>query len=220
MSSRQLLARSSLILAVCAALVVVCYFFVDRPVASFVYREGFRRYVWLKWLTYAAEALEPLGLLVLLLTGLKAAWRPLTRFETALLAAAVNLLLTLTLKEYLKFAFGRYWPTTWVGDNPSFIDNDAYGFHPFHRGAAYDSFPSGHTARIVAVVSVLWLAYPRWRWACGLAVAAVVVGLVGMNYHFVGDCVGGAGLGAITGLYTAALFRLTTPAPRKTDQST
>ena len=31
----------------------------------------------------------------------------------------------------LAYAFGRYWPDTWVHDNPSLIRDGAYGFHPF-----------------------------------------------------------------------------------------
>jgi hypothetical protein len=42
-----------------------------------------------------------------------------------------------------------------------------------------------------------------------MAVAAsVVLGLVGMNYHFVGDTIGGAFLGAWTGMYAARFFQV------------
>jgi membrane-associated phospholipid phosphatase len=115
-------------------------------------------------------------------------------------------MLTYALGEQLKHVFGRYWPETWSHDNPSLIRDGAYGFHPFHGGDAYGSFPSGHTARTVAVVSVFWLAYPKTRLLCLLLAASVMVDLVGMNYHFVGDTIGGAGLGAVTGMYTAHFF--------------
>jgi membrane-associated phospholipid phosphatase len=114
---------------------------------------------------------------------------------------------------YLKFLFGRYWPETWVDDNPSLIGDGAYGFHPFHFGPAYGSFPSGHTARTVAVASVLWAAYPRWRLAWTAVAASVAVGRVGMNYHFVGDTIGGAFLGALTGMYAALFFRVAPSGP-------
>jgi hypothetical protein len=41
-----------------------------------------------------------------------------------------------------------------------------------------------------------------------LAAAAVVVGLIGMNYHFVGDVVAGGFAGAIVGVYVAHGFGL------------
>jgi membrane-associated phospholipid phosphatase len=131
-----------------------------------------------------------------------------------LFAAAVNLYITLVFKDHLKFAFGRYWPDTWLKTpNPSLVQDGAYGFHPFHGGEAFDSFPSGHTARIFAILSVVWIAAPRWRWLCVLGCGSVIVGLVGMNYHFVGDVIGGAGLGTITGMYAAHFFQLDSSGP-------
>ena len=73
------------------------------------------------------------------------------------------------------------------------------------------SFPSGHTARTLAFVSVFWIAYPACRWACVAATVAVAVGLIGMNYHFVGDVVGGAMVGGLVGMYTAHLSGLAVP---------
>jgi len=81
--------------------------------------------------------------------------------------------------------------------------NGAYGFHPFHSGIAYGSFPSGHTAQTLAIAAVVWIVYPRWRWACVIASLAVSVGLLGMNYHFPGDVIAGGFVGGIVGTYTA-----------------
>jgi hypothetical protein len=36
-----------------------------------------------------------------------------------------------------------------------------------------------------------------------LAALAVAIGLIGMNYHFLGDVIGGTFAGAIVGVYTA-----------------
>jgi membrane-associated phospholipid phosphatase len=127
------------------------------------------------------------------------------------LAACVSLVLADQFRETLAFVFGRYWPETWVNDNPSLIRDGAYGFHPFHGGSAYASFPSGHTARTLAVAAVVWIAYPRWRWACGLASGAVAAGLLGMDYHFVGDVIAGCFVGAIVGAYTAHYLGLGQP---------
>src|SRR5262249_11783251 len=79
----------------------------------------------------------------------------------------------------------------------------AYGFHPFHGGSAYASFPSGTTARTLAVAAIVWIAYPRWRWACGLGSVAVAAGLLGMGYHFVGGGIAGGFFGGIVGTGTA-----------------
>jgi membrane-associated phospholipid phosphatase len=145
---------------------------------------------------------------VIVLFAARLAFGPGSKLEWLLFAMAVNLIVTLALESALKPVFGRYWPDTWIDNNPSLIQDNAYGFHPFHDGTAYSSFPSGHTTRIVAVMSLLWVAYPGWRWLSVLVSGAVVVGLIGMNYHFVGDCIAGAFLGSITGAYAAHFFRL------------
>ena len=117
-------------------------------------------------------------------------------------------LVTSVLKQLLKCAAGRYWPESWTHHNPSLIGSGAYGFHPFHCGPAYESFPSGHAAVTCAIMAVLWASHPRWRWPCAFCGALLCVSLVGMNYHFVSDVIAGAMLGSITGVYTARLFGL------------
>lgn len=208
---RSLLVKSSLLLMVCAALVALAYFFVDKPVAYFVQEHHLDQYRLLKWLTYTPiffEALAPFAMVAIVLL---LAWRPLSRWQWTILAFSVNLMITLIFKDHLKYVFGRYWPSTWIDNNPSLIQDGAYGFHPFHEGVIYGSFPSGHTARILAVVSVLWIAYPQGRWLWFLLAASVVVGLLGMNYHFVGDVIGGFAVGTVTGMYTAHFFKLDRP---------
>ena len=203
-----LLRRSLLAVLVCAILVTLCYFFVDRPVAFFVHDQNFARYPVLKWLTYPPDFLELAAPVVLVVLVIRRSRRPFRRWEQVLLAACISLLVAGPFRETLSYGFGRYWPETWVENNPSLIGNDAYGFHPFHSGVIYSSFPSGHTARTVAIAAVIWIACPRWRWACVLASLAVVIGLLLMDYHFVGDVVGGGFLGALVGAYTAHFFRL------------
>lgn len=128
----------------------------------------------------------------------------LFRWARVLLALSVSIILADQFRESLSYVFGRYWPETWINNNPSLIENGAYGFHFFHEGSAYGSFPSGHAARIVALAAVIWIACPKWRWACIAASLAVCIGLLGMNYHFVGDVIAGAVVGGIVGAYTNA----------------
>jgi hypothetical protein len=154
-------------------LVALCYFFVDRPVAFIVHdhRAGF--YAVLKVMTYPPPILEAWVPVVLAALMVRRAWGPFRRWEWALLAAGVALIVAEEFRETTSFVAGRYWPATWVDDNPSLLRDGAYGFHPFHSGSAYGSFPSGHMARTLAVAAVVWIAYPRWRWACVLASLAV-----------------------------------------------
>lgn len=211
MSMKELLVRSLLALLVCAALVTVAYYWIDRPVAFFVHDHHINRYLFLnrylvlKWLTHIPEALVVAAPVVMVLCAVQMAARPLNRFQKVCFAASVNIMIAAAFMQALKGVFGRYWPETWINNNPSLIQSGAYGFHFWHFGTAFDSFPSGHTARTLAVVSVFWIAYPRWRWLCVLVGILVVAGLVGMNYHFVGDTIGGAFLGSILGAYCSRL---------------
>ena len=66
----------------------------------------------------------------------------------------------------------------------------------------------------LAFVTVLWIAYPQWRWFYIVVALWVTIGQIGMNYHFVGDCVGGSVLGsAITGAYAGRIGLCEVPAP-------
>jgi len=109
-------------------------------------------------------------------------------------------------KDQLKLVFGRTWPETWVRDNPSFIRDGVYGFNPFHGGPGFAAFPSGHTTAICAVISVLWICYPRYRVLYGICMAAVALGLVGADFHFLGDVIAGAFLGVSIGWLTVVLW--------------
>lgn len=194
-------------------LVSACYLWVDRPVAWLVHDRGVAAFDEahgniLKHMTYVppwAQEAAP----TLLVIGI--AWylaRPESHTARTLAAASAVLLIAEDIKEQLKFALGRTWPETWIDNNPSLIGNDVYGFNPFTGGVAYSASPSGHTTLTVSVMSVLWVAYPRWRVVWVTLAIAEGVALVGLDYHFVGDVVGGAFLGGICGLCAARVAKL------------
>jgi hypothetical protein len=201
---RRLLRRTLAALLVGVAAVALCYAFVDRPVAYFVHDSRLPDHPFLKWLTYPPPVLEDWAPAALAALFVRRAWGPFRRWERALLAAGVGMILADQFREGLGYCLGRTWPETWVADNPSLIRDGAFGFHPLHGGPGYMSCPSGHTARTVALVAPFWAAWPRGRWALALAPAAVAVGLVGMNYHFVGDTIAGGVVGGVVGAYAAA----------------
>ena len=194
--------------------VVACYFFVDRQVAWFVHDHRFYSNDFLRWPPVVSDWL---GYFVILCIVGVVAWRlwwPGGRMQTLLVAIAANLVATEAIKDLLKWAFGRTWPETWKGNILSLTSDGEYGFHPFHSGSAYQSFPSGHAAATFAVISILWLSQPptmsTWcpRWLYAAVAGLVCVALVGLNFHFVGDVIAGAMLGSITGVCTTRLFRL------------
>ena len=195
-----------LIAFVCMAVAVsASYAFIDRPVAFYAHAH-LTQYGVFDALTRISECLFVASIIVFVLAGLRSLittrW---TRWQGTLLLCAISVTAAESVKDELKFAFGRTWPETWVNNNPSLVGNGTYGFNLFHGGAGYASFPSGHTTIVCAVVSVLWFAYPRLRPLWALAVLAVVVGLIGADYHFVSDIVAGGFLGASAGWMTVLI---------------
>jgi membrane-associated phospholipid phosphatase len=194
----------ALVLSACA--VGVSYAWLDRPIALYAHANlhGFDVF---PAFTRIPEMLKPLVILLFIAVGLWAlSGRYIGRLPTVVVLAMASLAVAAEIKDQLKFMFGRTWPETWVRNNPSFIHDGVFGFNPFHGGQAFAAFPSGHATTICAVVSVLWICYPRFRAIYVLAIAAVVLGLIGADFHFLGDVIAGGFLGASIGWVTVELW--------------
>lgn len=183
------------------------YLWLDRPIALTAY--GYHAYqASFAKLTYIPEPLAPLACVTFFVAGLWGlAGRILPSWGVVGLLCSISLLVTELTKSQLKYVFGRTWPETFVQNNPSFIRDGVFGFNFFHGGAGYASFPSGHTAAICALVSVLWIVWPKGRPLYALAVLAVVIGLTGADYHFLSDMIAGGFLGTTIGWMTVVLWR-------------
>lgn len=207
--------------ATCAILVDLSASLVDRPVATWVHEHlGDERFGWFtgnygghllrlgpfSLMAGPAQALEPLAAVVfaILAIAVLAGWRPGIRGRIVL-ALCLAVLAVMGIDNVAKTVFGRTWPESWLGDNPSWIRDGVFGFFPFHQGHGWGSFPSGHTAVITTTATILWLVWPELRIVWALLVGVVVAGLIGANYHFVSDIIGGLYLGVAIGLGMATL---------------
>jgi membrane-associated phospholipid phosphatase len=218
MTSAQLAKLTGYAIFLSAILVLFCYFFIDAPVAFWVQANFTREGRWIEPETDVVPYLmggAPFVVGALLIWRWRKAWQ---HWQLTAVAALVNLLAMALVKQGLKWIFGRPWPDTWIDGNPSLIDNGVYNFHWFEGGRIFGSFPSGHTTATAAIASILWIAYPKLRWLSVLAVATMVVALVGNNYHFVGDCVAGGFLGSIGGAWTAHFLGLHANVMRRPDE--
>jgi membrane-associated phospholipid phosphatase len=206
-------ARGALVaLVACLLLVGLSILFVDRG-ASIWAHEHSRGSTILDLLTHIVDPLRAAAVVSLAGIGFAAAlcrWKPGERGRT-LIAASLAILVSFEIKEKLKYFFGRSWPETWTENNPSWILDHAYGFHLFHGGSGWESFPSGHTTQMAALAAVIWLRLPRLRWVGVGLVTLVAVGLWGSDYHFVGDIIAGAFLGVACGAGMVALICQPTP---------
>jgi membrane-associated phospholipid phosphatase len=210
---RRLLRRTSIALALCTGAVLVCYFWIDRPVAFFVYDHHINTIRLFRWLTYPPPEVQNWSALVLTILLVRRAWGPFLRWQKVLLVACLSLIVADDFRISVGDVFGRYWPDTWTHDNPSLIGTGTYGFHPFQRGDDIGSFPSGHACRILAFAMVWVVAMPHSRTVQVLAIvlcSPMLVSLVAMDYHFVSDVIAGGILGGIVATYATHLARLQT----------
>jgi len=203
-------------LATCTVLVAAAYLWLDRPIAIFSHGTFAQAPIFIQ-LTYVPEPLVPLSLVTLFILGLWAlAGQKLIKPHRVAMLCSASLIVAETAKSELKFIFGRTWPETWVNNNPSLIHDGVYGFNFFHGGAGYASFPSGHTTATCAVASVLWICYPRLRALYVAIIGAVVVGLIGADYHFLSDIIAGGFIGTTTGWFAVLLQGEKAPEPLPT----
>jgi membrane-associated phospholipid phosphatase len=206
----------------CAVSVGASIALIDRPVATWVHEHlGDQRFGWFTT-TYDAhaikfgpfslmagpsEALRPFAFFVFVVLAIAAAagWRP-GRGGRIVLAVCLSIFVASEINGVLKLAFGRPWPESWLGANPSWIRDGVFRFSPLHGGIGWASFPSGHTTSITTVATILWIVWPELRIASATIVVVVVAGLVGGNYHFVSDIIAGLFLGAAIGLGIVGLM--------------
>ena len=204
----RLLRGTLIATALCIVAVLICYFWIDRPVAFFVYRHHTNSFQVFRWLTYPPPEVQNWAALVLTILIVRRAWGPFLRWQKVLLVACVSLIVADDFRISLGDVFGRYWPETWTHDNPSLIGTGTYGFHPFQRGDDIGSFPSGHACRILGFAGVWMIAMPGTRVIAMIVCAPMLVSLVAMNYHFISDVIAGSVLGALIAAYAVHLARL------------
>jgi membrane-associated phospholipid phosphatase len=194
----------------CVVLVGLSVLLLDRPIATWSHDSLHRpaiavlitKAAGFKLICGAALAVAVAGL------ALRISGRPLGRAWRTAIAASLATLLAAFAVIFLKYGFGRLWPETWVSvsghPNPSWIGQHQYAFQPFHGGEGNESFPSGHTARVTAPFAVLWQRLPRLRALWVLPPVLIAAGLIGSDFHFLGDCIAGA----YVGIASAALMLL------------
>lgn len=194
-------------------MVVISHQWLDRPIALFVHRPWQRSPDgWWTMLTHIPNPLIPAAIITFVMLGLRALMkRSLPGYQAAGFVCSVSVIVTELIKEKLKFMFGRSWPESWMGNNPSFIRDGVYEFHFLQGGGAFNAFPSGHMATSCAVLAVLWLWYPRFKILYLIAGLGIGAGLVGANYHFLGDVIAGALVGGSIGWLATAIWRAAVP---------
>src|SRR5947207_16015874 len=84
---RRLLLRALIMTVLCIAAVLVCYFWIDRPVAFFVYRHHINTIQVFRWLTYPPPEVQNWSALVLTILIVRRACGPVLHWHEVLLGA-------------------------------------------------------------------------------------------------------------------------------------
>lgn len=211
-AARFLVFGAMIVLFIC----ILAILYIDLPVALWIHRRGLDSHLWLRHLLTVPAVLAPVGgayLLVYLARRLR--YSP-SRLEHAYFVIACGLLVTLSLKSMLKVAFGRTWPREVadlgskvpVCDRPSlgYVNDGIHAFHAFGGSIkAYQAFPSGSTAMLLAVAVPVFGLHPKARPAVAVFVVVSLVAYVLTNTHFIADVVAGAYIGASVGLCALAI---------------
>jgi lipid A 4'-phosphatase len=200
--------RLGLATAAVAILVTLSVTTLDRPLALFFHTQDRgihapfdlagrlgRGYGWLTVFAIAFAALHWGGNLPRLQPFARTlrAWSPIPAFLFASIAASG------IAADVLKMIFGRARPKLLFGA-------DVYGFLWFGSDADHWSFPSGHAATIVALLTALWCLWPSHVLFYLLVGAIVAASRVVVGAHFLGDAMAGAWLAVLITRGVVMLF--------------
>ena len=168
--------------------------FWDKNLASFMHAKQYLVFLKLSYFT------EKSPQLIVVLSLIILAFFPIDkRYASkffAIILGIVLLYLALKLKTELKCIFGRNWPLFWLGDwaASSSPYKNHYGINFNLNSHWAGSLPSGH-ATFVGLLSLMMVRlYPRLKMFFYVYTTILVVCLVVLNYHFLGDCLAGISL--------------------------
>ena len=182
------------------ALVVFSIRYVDRPLARAMGALPHFHHVIVQAPVSFPILLIVAGFTLLLAVGIRLLGKPLSRWMTAGTIAGIALIVSVFLIEnWLKYVFGRTLPI-------EYLKSGQYGFHWFHSGDRFMSFPSGHTDQFCAIFSVLWFYYPRWRMAYVTVLIILSIALMAGQWHFLSDIIAGGYLGTVAGITTMSIW--------------
>lgn len=180
--------------------VIICYLFVDLPVARAFHdlsQDTLDVFEWITIFGYSTGYLiVSMGLYIFFRlikkNGLYAS-RALLIFS----AIAVSGLVANIVKPIV----GRARPIM-------FFEKDQYGFFPLQTDYEFNSFPSGHATAAFALAVSLSVIWPRYRLVFILLACIVASSRFVLPSHYLGDTVAGAFIGASTALILRKLIQV------------
>ncbi len=179
---------------------------VDRPLAILIHQNGLDSYLQLRKITEGMPVFISVLAMLALISYYWRKERKLLSF-TAPVYFYLMLKLTMEIKTGLKIIFGRYWTKTWINNNLSLIHDNVYGFNWLHGFGNQGSFPSGHSTYVVFCAMWLSYIYPKLAYIWFLLALLCITCLIVLDYHFLGDCFAGVGLGMLCAVISLAIWQ-------------
>lgn len=188
---------SILILALVAVACPALYFTLDLPVATYV---RYHLSPSIRRIAYRTANVDDFILIGLIVAALYAKFKLKNhvRFKQ-LVFTPYAALFTGILGRILKVIFGRWRPK-------GYFNFGEYGFDFFRFGYVSNSFPSGHSASIMAIMTTIAILKPKYRAACYLFALGVASCRVIVYAHYPSDVVAGLSLGYIATHWLRYLF--------------
>jgi membrane-associated phospholipid phosphatase len=192
---------------------IITYFYFDIPLVEFVYSLKLREYSFIfikltqipEVIVTAMYGLVPITLLCMVFKRSVI----YTKWVWVIILIGFALLAVMVIEDSLEYICGRYWPATWIDNNPSWLGNQVYGMNWFQgTSKGMQAFPSGHTAVIFTVSIMLFKFYPKFKYIYVLLCLLTVLGLVAMYYHWLSDIIFGAYIGYVCAHLVCWLYTL------------
>ena len=188
-------------LLACSLACVVCYVWIDRPVAA-----ACRPFLDTRLGGLIGTLMEGLGILfaVLVLSLLGFGFvamkrRPLGTAANIVILCTWAVVLGFAAETVLKALFGRISPLMYLSQN-------VYGFELLRGMRPDNSFPSGTATLTIAAATVLAAKMPRMRVVPFACAALLCVAVIVLDGHWISDVIAGVYLGVVVGHATMALI--------------
>ena len=177
------------VLVVSLVLIVLCYFFVDIPVAQYFRTLSSGEITFANVLTNLINPEYHYYLWSILFLLFRFLWKN-QEWANRCLTIFVSLLLTNFLAGILKFLLGRARPDL-------LFSQDVYGFTFFASSTLYKSFPSIHSSTIGVICGAFAGFYPRWSLYLLPLCLILALSRVALTRHFVSDVIAGVTMGLL-----------------------
>src|SRR5438874_11473427 len=118
---RSLLCGTLIVVALGIGAVLICYFWIDRPVAFFVYDHRINKIQVFRWLTYPPPEVQNWSALALTILMVRRAWGSFLCWQKTLFVACLSLIVADDFRISLADVLARYWLEPWSHDDQSLL---------------------------------------------------------------------------------------------------